>query len=254
MYTSASLQEIRKHLDTQLPRTVEVRRQEPVIEFGYMTPQMMNKPLRYQMVRSVEERNSKLIGILLCHPSSPLAKAEIVDHLPLFHVISGEAIDFFCAGYGAYWPPNHHVDQTVVTRIKGEDWLFSNEAFSEVVEDLESQSNWKYSGETELLLIPALKIDTNDVVFEFEQSIVCNLEAMAKDDAFTSVRAFFNKIFQFAKKRSLEDSTWELSDELGLEVAGDVLKDLVISLVPLKLQNGYRKASHYAIRSIASDF
>jgi hypothetical protein len=254
MYEAASLASIRNRMSKELPREVVVTRREPVPEFGYMTPQAINSPTRYQTVRSTEKRQSKLVGILLCHPNSPLAKSEILGHLPQFHIRSGEAIDFFCAGYGAYWPPNHHVDQNVVARINKEDWLFSNEAFNQVIEELERESKWEFSGETELLLIPVSKSSDGGVTFQYQDSIVCNLEAMAKDDAFTSVRAFFELIFRFAKSKSAEDSTWEFSDKLGMGVAGNMLKDFIISLLPKPLQSGYKKASHYAVKNIAVDF
>lgn len=254
MYEAASLNTIRNRIKGQLPREIVVFRKEPVNEISFMTPQQMNKPVRYQTVRSTEERGSKLVGILLCHPGSPLAKSEILEHLPFFHVRSGEAIDFFCAGYGAYWPPNHHIDSKEVTEIDGEKWLFSNEAFNQVIEEIEDESKWRYGGETELLLIPVTKSNDGEVTFQYDYSIVCNLEAMAKDGAFSSVRAFFDRIFRFAKSKSASDSTWEFSDKLGVEVAGGVLKDFIISLLPKQLKSGYKKASHYAVKNLANDF
>lgn len=51
MYEAASVISIRKRLKTELPRKVLVTRREPVPEIGLMTPQSMNRPLRYQTVR-----------------------------------------------------------------------------------------------------------------------------------------------------------------------------------------------------------
>ena len=254
MYEATSIRSIKERLSSELPRTVTVTRREPVHEIGFMTPQMINRPLRYQTVRTTEEKISKLIGILLCHPESPLGKTEILGHLPFFHVRSGDAIDFFCAGYGAYWPPEHHTDQKVVARINDEDWLFSNDAFLQVIEELERESKWKYSGETELLLIPAIKAADDVISFRYESSLVCNLERMAKDGAFTSVRSFFDGIFRYAKTQSSNNSAWEFSDKKGVEVAGGVLKEFILSLLPEQLRNGYKKASHYAIKNLATDF
>jgi len=84
--------------------------------------------------------------------------------------------------------------------------------------------------------------------------LIYTLLVRGKDEAFTSVRAFFERIFRFAKSKSADDSTWEFSDKLGLEVAGNMLKNFIISLLPKSLQSGYKKASHYAVKSIAADF
>ena len=252
MYEAASLKSIKDRVASDLPRTVVLLHKEPVHEIGFMVPQMMNRPQRYRTVQVTEERNSKLIGILLCHPQSPLAKTEILGHLPFFHVSSGEAIDFFCAGYGAYWPPEHHADQEAVAHINGEKWLFSNDAYLQVIEELERESKWKYSGETELLLLPAV-LTPNGTTLRFESAIVCNLEAMSKDEAFTSVRSFFNSIFRYVKDKSAVDPAWDFSDRMGLEVAGVLLKSAVLSLLPSKVEAAYKQASHYAVRNIAND-
>ena len=37
----------------------------------------------------------------------------------MYHPPNVEAVDFFCAGYGAYWPPEHFVDQKAVASIQG---------------------------------------------------------------------------------------------------------------------------------------
>jgi hypothetical protein len=190
----------------------------------------------------------------LCHPQATLAKSEIIGHLPFFHVRSGEAIDFFCAGYGAYWPPEDHVDREVITKIEGKDWLFSNEAFNQVIEELEEESSWTYSGETELILLPAYLDSNGEPNFDYTSSIVCNLEAMNKDEAFTSVRAFFDNIFKYAKRQSSTNPTWDFSDKRGMKVAEGVLKEFIVSLLPKPLRAGYSKASHYAIKNIATDF
>lgn len=254
MYEAASVNSIKERLNSELPRKVVVTRREPVHGIGFMTPHTMNRPLRYKTVHESEERSSKLIGILLCHSQSPLAKSDIIGHLPFFHVRSGEAIDFFCAGYGAYWPPGHHADEVPVARINDENWLFSNEAYLQVIDELERDSKWKYSGETELLLIPVTKTSNDSVSLVYESAIVCNLERMAKDNAFSSVRSFFDSIFQYAKTQSANNAAWEFSDIKGVEVAGGVLKEFILSLVPVSLQNGYKKASHYAVKNIATDF
>ncbi|MEH6592659.1 MAG: hypothetical protein V7746_20500 [Halioglobus sp.] len=254
MYDAASLSSIKTKISSMLPRAIRVSRKEPISEMGYMTSQSMNRPTRYQLVHSSEKRQSKLVGILLCNPSSPLAESEILGHLPFFHVRSGDAVDFFCAGYGAFWPADHHADRRVVSRIGGEDWLFSNEAFLQVIEEIEGESKWEYGGETELLLIPAQKESSGEVSFDYNSAIVCNLEAMSKDGAFSSVRAFFDDIFRYAKSNEATGTAWGFSDKKGLEVASDFLKESLIAMLPKQIGSAYKKAAHYAIRKIATDF
>lgn len=251
MYGAHSLNGIIERIESDLPRCVEYLKKEPIVTMGYMTTLDMNTPTRYQTVKVQEERNSKLIGILLSHPQSTISKNEIVGHLNYFHHRSGEAIDFFCVGYGADWPENHYPDRNTITKIDGVEWLFSEKAFTNVVQDLETETKWQYSGETELLLISARKEENGKTKMDYSSAIVCNLEIMQKDQAFTSVRSFFEGIFRFARRNSRCDETWDLSDQQGLKVGQSALKDAVLSLLPSNIKSSYKKAEHYAVRNIA---
>jgi len=211
----------------------------------------MNTPTSYQTVEIKEERNSKLVGILFCHPESKMAKEEIIGYLPYFHLRSGEAVDFFCVGYGAYWPKDHYADQKSVVKIKETDWLFSEQAFSDVIDDLELNSQWKYSGETDLILVSAEKSVEGKTQLNFKTAIVCNLEAMEKDKAFSSVRSFFTDLFRSAKKFSDQNEAWALSDAQGVNVAKNTIKGAVLSILPINLRENYKKAEHYAVKNIA---
>ena len=250
MYEAISLDKIVKKVNSALPRKVTLTKKVPEQIMNNMTSLDMNSPTRYKTVRIEESRNSKLIGILFAHPNAPLAKSEIVDYLNQFHHRSGEAVDFFCVGYGAYWPENYQPDIRKVTSIGGVDWLFSDAAFSQVIDEIQSMTKWEYSGETELLLLSARKDNSSEVQLDFGSAIVCNLEAMSKDQAFTSVRAFIEGVFRFAKRNSELNPAWGLSDEFGLSVAASSLKQAVLSLLPNKLKDSYTKAGHYAIHNI----
>jgi len=260
MLEAISLKSIKSKLSTELPEEIIVATRVPIRDesdrgvIGFMTSIDMNQPLRYQTVKTTKQRNVKLIGILLCHPESPLGKNEILSHLSHFHIRSGEAVDFFCAGYGAFWPDNHHIDQKVVAKVEGTEWLFSDVAFSEVIDQLEVESKWRYSGETELLLVAVKKSQTGELLFSYDTAITCNLEQMEKDKAFTSVRAFFNDIFRFAKTNLSKDPSWAFSDAQGIKQGKGVLKEAVLSVIPSSLRDGYKKTRHYAVKNISTDF
>lgn len=262
MYDAHSLKSITDKVSSVLPRKVVYTKKEPIestemnATIGLMTSRLMttmdmNQPIRYQTVQIKDTRNSKLVGILFAHPKTALAQSEIINHLNHFHVRSGEAADFFCVGYGAYWPEDHYADQSPVVKIEDVDWLFSELAFSKVIDELEEETNWQYSGETELLLISAIRDESGQTVLNYSNAIVCNLEAMAKDGAFSSVRAFFTDIFRYAKKHSASDPAWGLSDNKGITIGRSALKDAVLSLLPKSLKESYKKAEHYAVRDLS---
>lgn len=253
MIESHTLASIIEKLDSELPRKIRALKNiEPTLStMGYVTTLDTHQPLKNQTIEIELERKSKLVGLLFSHPESKLAQEEIIKHLPHFHLRSGNAVDFFCIGYGAFWPPNHHLNTKNVVTIEGVDWLFSEEAFSNVIDELQQESKWEYSGETDLILVSAVKDQSGNTYLDFDNAIVCNLEGMSKDNAFTSVRSFFTGLFKYAKSHSASDPTWGLSDAQGATIAKSALKDAVLSLLPASLKDSYKKAEHYAVRNIS---
>ena len=88
-----------------------------------------------------------------------------------------------------------------------------------------------------------------DDKLNINSAIVCNLEAMNRDKAFTSVRSFFEDIIRYAATEENANG-WQLSDRKGGEVAKNYLKEVVLSLLPKTLQETYKKAENYVIRQI----
>lgn len=199
------------------------------------------------------EMNSKvkrhsLVVVLFCNPSTPFARDELVPSLNYFHKRSKEYINIFCCGFGAFGSKSDYPDIQKVGKIDSDDWFYSDEAFVNVVEEFEERTKWKYSGENELLLLDVVKNrESNDLTIE--NAIVCNLEQMHKDKAFTSVRSLMEKLIDYAKSDEAANA-WKFSDKQGLKVAKNVLKDAVLGLLPSDLKSLYQKTESYAVKKI----
>lgn len=193
-------------------------------------------------------KKKSLVAILFCNPNSQFCKNEILESLSYFHHQSKEHINIFCCGYGAYWPKDKYPDLKKVTSIDGVDWSYSDNSFVAALEDFESKTKWRYSGENELLLLEVSpSSEPNEL--NINSTLVCNLEQMKKDGAFSSVRALFESIIRYSVNND-EGGTWGFSDQKGCEVATSFLKDAILGLLPKPLQNSYRKAESYAVRQI----
>jgi len=203
--------------------------------------------------RAMAEINSKLkrhslIAVLFCNPNTTFCKDEILPSLNYLHHRSKTYINLFCCGYGAYWPRDKYPDLKSVTCIDGEDWSYSDKAFVGAVEEFESRTKWKFSGENELLILDVSPSD-NENELNINNAIVCNLEKMKKDKAFESVRAYLESLIRYASGNSAAD-TWEFSDLNGAQVGINLLKDGILGLLPKPLQDSYRKAENFAVRQI----
>lgn len=245
-----SLSHVLDDMQNRLP--VSVPTNEPVIaaDLGFMRASDAFEPLQF-MDTHWEERTAKLVGLLFCHPGSELAKAEILPHLTHFHLVSATGMDCYCMGYGADWPPEHFVDQSIVAKAGPQTWYFSENAFVDSINQLKRLTTWTFSGETELILLTAFVTPDDIVDFDFQTAIICNLEQMQRDGAIKSARAFFTGIFSFANQTFSPDTTWDLSDLQGRKQFRDFVVDGILSLFPGPVAKAYRKARHFAVRDIA---
>lgn len=182
------------------------------------------------------------IGILLTRPTSKAGK-DIVETLPYYHHRSGRSINFYLPGYGAYWHGAYPDEKNVIV-LDGIQWSFSNQKYVEFIEALEGHSRWKYSGESELLLIEYAngKLDYSNV-------LKFHLDAMLRDDATPSINVFFESIFRYASRRK---NLTQISDITGLKTLGQITMDCILAELP-KLFNGViKKERHYLINDYAN--
>ncbi len=189
-----------------------------------------------------------LVAVLFCNPKTEFCQNEIISSLSYFHHRSKQYIDIFCCGYGAYWSKNEYPDLEIVTKIDRVDWNYSDNAFVAVVEDFEKRTKWRYSGENELLLLDVIPSKKRDEL-TINNAIVCNLERMKRDNAFSSVRSFFEDIIRYATNNNIANA-WSFSDKKGGELAKDFLKNTILSFLPKQLRLSYSKAENYIIKKI----
>lgn len=180
----------------------------------------MLEALKYEdMLEDMKERyedNRKTIGILIARPTSKLVQEEILNSLNYYHHRSGENIDFFLPGYGAYWHGSYP-DEEQVCKIDGTIWSFSTKEFSEFIYEMSRQSKWKYKGEAELILV-----DYYNGKIDFSQSVIIWLDQALRDGAIESVASFLERIFELYVKRR---DTFGASDLLTLNSLGQAINE-----------------------------
>ena len=182
------------------------------------------------------------IGILITRPSLATGK-DIVGELGYYHHLTGHGINFYLPGYGAYWNPEEYPDMKVVTKIDRTEWSFSNKAFVEFINALEEISRWKYSGESELLLIPyhGGKLDFSSV------AVFC-LDAMLKDEAISSVSRFITELSRSVRRNNGVKSI------AAKGVAKCVTKAIAQEMIDIFLKNvskALKRGRHYVCKDFS---
>ena len=155
--------------------------------------------LTYQIMLKEINRNARKegilndsIGILITRPELPTGK-DILNSLEYYHFRTGKSVNFYLPGYGAYWNSDYP-DSKVVTTIDKVNWLFSNQMFALFIEDLEKNSKWQYSGESELLLV-----DLKEGTLSYEKMMQFYLDKMIRDGVIYSVNQCFEDLFRNCK-------------------------------------------------------
>ncbi|MFA0095649.1 hypothetical protein AB4406_11105 [Vibrio splendidus] len=207
-------------------------------------------PVTRQLMAEMNAKTKRhsLVAVLFCNPNTPFAKNEVLPSLNYFHKRSKQYINIFCCGFGAFGSTSDYSDIQQVGKVDGDDWFYSDEAFVNVVEEFEERTKWQYSGENELLILDVIKNKNSDDL-TINNSIVCNLEQMHQDKAFTSVRSLIEKLIGYAKSDEAANA-WEFSDKQGINAAKDSLKDGFLGLLPKPVSAMYRKSEVFAVRKI----
>src|SRR6266540_240667 len=176
----------------------------------------------------------KMVGLLFARPDSALARSEIVPNLNYFHQRAGRHVHFFCAGYGAYWPPDWVQDAQVVTTIDGVEWLFSARLFNDFRAELDNRTkNWRYSGGTDLILTNSVwSAGTESADLDLKTAVAMNLDQAVADGAIPDVERWFEKIFSFAEASTDTDPTWGFATSAGLRTVRSGLVNVILSLLP----------------------
>lgn len=191
-----------------------------------------------------------LVAVLFCNPNTQFCKNEILSSLNYFHKRSKHYIHIFCCGFGAYEKTTEFNDVQQVIEIDGEPWFYSDSALVDVVESFEAKTNWAYSGENELLILDVIPSD-NDEDITVSNAIVCNLEQMKADQAFTSVRSLIENLIRYAASCECADA-WEFSDRQGINAAKDSLKHGFLGLLPKPVSTFYKKSKGFAVKTITN--
>lgn len=179
------------------------------------------------------------IGILITRPDLDTGK-NILGSLNHYHHLSGENINFYLPGYGAYWY-GVYPDEQLVTKIDGVDRSFSDQAFVQFINDLEEQSKWEYSGESELLLL-----DYKNNRLSLDNILEFYLDNMLRDNVIDSISSFFQKLIRLCKGGK---DIKKVSDSLGRDKLVQVTKDSLINIIPSYLGNVFTQERHFCVRN-----
>jgi len=186
--------------------------------------------------------------ILLAPKFSKLGFENIVLRFGYLDYRTGEDIHFYCAGYGGYWSKKSvpdMVDIGVGKYVGGTEipWAFSQKLFATFVDELEKETSWKYSGDSEIIIL--------DPKVGFSGCIIFKLDTMIKDGIINNPGELFEALIQHARNhRGVNKFSLK-----GIErISGEETVKAVLALLPKpfeNLWNVWKKGKHYTLVNIS---
>ena len=209
---------------------------------------MLPAPTLDHVMNHKNRDDNALCCILLAPTFTKVGKEGVIPRLGYLNDRSGSHVHFYCAGYGGYWHPSSVPDMEDIGEIRYDDgcvipWAFSQKQFASFIDELEGRTSWRYSGESDLILL------NSDV--DFSNCLIYDIEAMVEDGAISRSSELFEAIIQYSRNIKKTKSAYDLSDKEGMRVFTEEMGAAIIDCLPKPAQALWKKGKHYAIRNIA---
>lgn len=202
-------------------------------------------------LQTIKEHKNKYLNTICCIVLAPkfhqLGFDNIIQRFGYLDHRSSEDIHFYCVGYGGYW---NKIDVPDMEKIginkyqSGIDipWAFSQIFFAEFINELERETNWKYSGGAELIVL-----DSN---VDFSNCIIFNIDEMIEDKAISNPAKLFEVLIQYARKHKEIGSISRR--EIG-KISGEEIINGIIEILPQPIKNIWNiweRGKHYTLANI----
>lgn len=191
---------------------------------------------KYQEIRPVEHIWC-MIGILFTRPGNSIHK-QLSEELEYYHHRSSRDFDLFVAGY-----------ETKPWEIDSDKTGFSPELFNNIITELESVSEWKYSGGSELMLTNVRSLSRNTVSLDFSSSILINLDDLIENKGFQDIGYFFEHLFRWSR-HTKRNRAWDFSDHYIKERFPKEMLRTLMHWLPLSSGSRIREIASFAVKNI----
>jgi hypothetical protein len=176
------------------------------------------------------------VGLIFGRPACKIFKDELLADHNYYHVRSGANVELFYMGYA-------DPDAEYITVGDFDENDFSDQSFVSAVSDFEKRTTWKYSGQTDVILLNSFFSPAQKVHLDFSNVFAIQLEEAVDSKLIRSGRAFIEEVMRQSKDSDTEDVVTSVSDVVFLKNARQSFLSWIMGLVKLKaedLGNAYR--------------
>lgn len=157
------------------------------------------------------EQSSSLVAIVFANARKPFAINSIHPLVPYWNYRSRDYVSFFFPGYVG----DDSVGESEYVPVLDPGGHFSDKTFTETIEDFEQQTDWKYNGDTPVVICRAVlryhnRTHEARAFLDFESIIEFELERALRAHAIESIEAVFEALIRAAKETRGEGVQWQL--------------------------------------------
>lgn len=207
---------------------------------------MINALTYDEMINKINENvrdkgiRNDYIGILLTRPDLETGE-KIIKSLNYFHHLTGHSVNFYLPGFGAYWG-NDYPDKEPVAKIGGIQWYFSDEQFVNFFYSIEKHSKWRYSGESELLLLPL-----EEGILSYNGALLFYIDQMIRENSINSIQIFFNDLSRLTRSKN---TIKKIALALGKDRAFDTIIEELRDNIPYGLGKAFSKEKYFCVKNL----
>ena len=167
-----------------------------------------------------EKKAPRMLVLIVCKGYSETGN-RLAQELAYLHSRSEDRVDFFCVGYPSF------KDGKQLDLLRD----FAAERFAKDVAQLESLSTWRYSGQTDVLLLD-VRLDSASNRATLDWSTVMDFVLERDRDIIGDLSAFFELVIRHASLYRGNTPTRSFSDWLCARHTAGAGMDILANLVP----------------------
>jgi hypothetical protein len=199
-----------------------------------------------------------LVGMLFMREGQTLADKEILPSLDYFDKRSGDSIDFYLPGWRCDW--NNPLGDRGNPK-----WTFHLDMFLKAQGAMESETNWRYSGGVDLLLMTAGKDvkstslstghshERRKYTIDLTGVISIPVHTLVKSNLIESPEILFERVFRFAKVFKGGDPLLGLMGQEVRVSAIEAIIESVFGLLPKEAKQRLDYSKHFSIKDVSKD-
>lgn len=194
-----------------------------------------------EMIRKINENVMEkgiiddYIAVLFTRPDLETGKS-IANSLNYYHHMTGNNINFYLPGYSAYGGEQY------ITEVDRTPWYFCTKEFVKFYEHMEHITKWKYSGESDLLLL-----ELSDGELQYSQTMEFYLDNMLRDNVIASIPSFMQKLSGICREK---ETIKEVSNYFGRNKAKEIGKNFCFDKLPDWFGDIFEQEKYFCVRNI----